>query len=209
MNYYFHTLVCVNLLLLISLFNCTNQSAGIETTNGATVVVCAKSIEGTIPPFASVYVFDKNYIPYIDSGLGIATAANEDGYFLINGEKFDTLSVAVISSDKSMSAIFNAGSNGLEHRTLLERPGIIEGTVMTNEPEPILVYIYGTGYYVLLKSSGVFEFKDLPQGTYILKAATVSTAGPEGKAILKKQSMTHQIVVTPDHKTIAAPVTIP
>ena len=128
---------------------------------------------------------------------------------MINGEKFDTLSVAVISSDKSMSAIFNSGSNGLEQRTLLERPGILEGTVMTNEPGPILVYLYGTGYYVLLKSSGVFEFKELPQGTYILQAATVSTAGPEGKAILKKLSITQEIVVESDRKIIAGLVTIP
>lgn len=203
------SIIFISLTCLFACFRCAQNTAGIETTNGATIVVNANKVDGTIPPFSSVYLCEKDYIPYIDSGLGVATAADMDGYFLLNKIHGDSFSIAIISNDKSLSALLNASSTGSSFKALLSKPGALEGSVTTSHQGTVLIFLCGTGYYILLDKPGPFMFKSLPAGKYRLYSAIVSEPISISKPFIKFSGSNLEIEITSGNMTTIPPLNIP
>jgi hypothetical protein len=178
----------ISLLISIIIVDCINPTAGVETTNGATVVMREDRVEGTSPPFASVYLFDTSYIPYIDTGLGVATVADEDGFFSMEQINAKTLNVQVFDSRKQYSVFFAVGSEGELQRSELKQFGTLSGSVETSGAGKVMVYICGTGYYVLLTGSGEFNFKELPPGSYKIQAVLLSNNAVSEKPMIVASS---------------------
>lgn len=196
-------------LISLLIMKCVQQVSGVETTNGATVSVSAHKVEGKTMPFAGVYLCDKNYIPYIDNGIGVATAADKNGDFLFNdiaGEKF---SVAIITRDNSETAFFCAGCDSSNNQIILSSPGKLEGSVTTSLSGPILVFLRGTGYYMILESSGSFVFDALPQGVHQVQAAIISKGYNESKPVVQSLSLPQEVNVKPGSIVKASLITIP
>ncbi|HEX7511262.1 MAG TPA: hypothetical protein VF335_08180, partial [Chitinivibrionales bacterium] len=152
--------------------------AGVETTNGCTVVATAKTIEGTVPPWSRVFVFDSSYIPYIDSGAGFGTAADNRGNFQFNtppgkyvifviGPAGDAAGIAITSPD--------SGKTGsVSKQQQLQLPGVVSGTVVTAASDTMLVFLEGMCQYQVLVTAGAFSLGSVPPGTYVLKVARIS-----------------------------------
>lgn len=203
-----YLLVFILNLILLNL-DCGLQSSGVETTNGTTVVVCKDKVEGTAPPFANIYLFNADYIPYIDTGLGVVTASNVEGYYSFNSVKLEALSVTVISNDKSGFALLSANYQDSSYRANLQMPGSLQGTVYSSDTGTVLVFLYGTGYYVLLKESGPFVLNDLPAGKYKIQAARILKRSFPGKPVIGTKSEVVQVVIDPQRKTIISEIIIP
>lgn len=189
-------------------FLCGQKTCGVETTNGATVVVCMGKVEGTAPPFSSIYLFTTDYIPYIDTGLGIATASDIDGYYSFDGIKADTFSLTVVNNADSRSAVL-LGYQNATLQAKLELPGSLEGKVSSNENGTTLVFVYGTGYYTLLKSAGSFEFDSLPGGRYKIQAARIVKRAFPAKPMIEALSEIQEIVIMPGKKITVPELFIP
>lgn len=200
-------LFVVTLIAAVS-FRCGRSLSGVETTNGATVMVQADRVEGTTPPYANIYLFDKDYIPYIDEGMGVATAADGNGRFLFNGIRGETFTVAVVCDDDSHSILLCAGCTGSTISSALYNPGELEGSVVASDSGSILVFLQGTGWYKILKSSGDFVFDGLPQGKYQLQAAILSY-GESGMPSIRNLSEPREIEVVSGKTVTSGSVLIP
>jgi hypothetical protein len=200
-------LIVVTLIASVT-FRCGQGLSGVETTNGATVTVQADRVEGTTPPFANIYLFDKDYIPYIDEGLGVATAADGNGRFLFNGIRGETFTVAVVCDEDSRSILLCAGCTGSTISSPLYNPGKLEGSVTASDTGSILIFLHGTGWYKILKNSGSFVFDALPQGKYRLQAAILSY-GESGKPSIKNLSTPKEIEVASGKIVTTEPVLLP
>lgn len=183
--------------MILSIQRCTNQTSGVETTNGAVVYVHAEGVDGVTPPHAIVYLFDKNYIPFIDSGLGIATVADEHGKFSFKGMSIDTVSVIMFSSDLMNAAYLDFGAAGGRFDTRLDGKGILNGTVAASDTDMILVYIAGTSFYSLQRGSGPFVINSLPEGTYKVTAAVLEKSAVSGSYVISKVSTPQSVAVAP------------
>jgi hypothetical protein len=176
--------------------------AGVETTNGATVVMRDNSIEGSTPPFSTVYMFDTGYIPYIDRGLGIVLASDEDGKFQLNGIGQKTLNVQVVDNVNNISALVPVDRQGLEYKSGLKRSGTLQGTIECTRSGRILVFVSGTGYYILLDKQGAFTIKSLSPGSYTVQAAllapSLNGAAPAPVAFSEKIT----VVINSDKTTV-------
>lgn len=167
----------VSLLVILSvmMYRCI-QIAGVETTNGATVVMRDNSIEGSTPPFSSVYMFDTGYIPYIDRGLGIVLSSDDEGKFQLDGIGKNVLNVQVVDNVNKVSAHLSVDRRGVEYKSELKSSGSLQGTVECTRSGRILVFIAGTGYYILLDQQGSFQFNSLPPGSYTVQAALLASS---------------------------------
>jgi len=163
-------------ILLLMMVSCGVQTAGVETTNGAIVVVSEAGIEGTTPPFATVYLFDTCYIPYIDIGIGIAVSSDENGYFSLSKMPVRAFNIGIFDIENKLGAIMKIGTGSKEHRSELKASGKLRGEVESSAQGPILVYISGNGYYTLLKGEGEFLFNSLPPSLYTVEAALLKTS---------------------------------
>ena len=47
----------ISICIVVMNFQCADQTSGVETTNGATILVHAEMVDGTTPPFTFVYLF--------------------------------------------------------------------------------------------------------------------------------------------------------
>lgn len=155
---------------------CSINTAGIETTNGATVTASVSSITGNAPPFSRVSVFDSGYIPAVDSGTALVTLAGDTGGFGFEGIAPGAYTVIIETPDSKKAALFQdipvgpRAVDSVRHQTL-ESTGVLSGTVTTAMgPAGILVYLAGTGYYQVLSGSGQFTFSDIAPGVYTLQA---------------------------------------
>lgn len=200
-NYY---LAFFSLLISVIIVDCINPAAGVETTNGATVVMREDRVEGTSPPFASVYLFDTSYIPYIDTGFGVATVADEDGFFSMQQISAKTLNVQVYDRKKQFTVLIAVGSDGETHRSELKSPGALSGSVEVSRAGKVMVYICGTGYYVLLNGSGEWSFKELPPASYNVQAVLLSTTAADGKPAILSSSVKVSVSVISDKVTRVA-----
>jgi hypothetical protein len=201
-------LIIVALVSLL-LIKCVQNLSGVETTNGATISVMAYKVEGTASPFAFIYLCDNNYIPYIDSGTGVATAADKNGDFLINEINGDKFSVSIVSRDNSGTAFFCAGCDSSTNQATLSLPGKLEGSIVTSIPGSILVFLRGTGYYILLESPGPFVFDAIPQGTHQIQAAIISKGSNGSKSTIQSLSSPVEVTVRPGSVVKASLLTIP
>ncbi|NLD95359.1 MAG: hypothetical protein GX639_22135 [Fibrobacter sp.] len=182
-------------LILTSILLCTNQNSGVETTNGAVVYVHAEGVDGVVPPHAIVSLFDRKYIPFIDSGLGIVTVADINGKFSFKGMNIDTVSLTMFSSDLTNAAYLDAGAAGGRFDTQLDGKGILNGTVTASENDMVLVYIPGTSFYSIQKGSGPFVINSLPEGTYKVTAAIVQKTADTGRYVIHKESASQSVTV--------------
>jgi hypothetical protein len=194
-------------LIMLPILLCTNQNSGVETTNGAVVYVHAEGVDGVAPPHAIVSLFDRNYIPFIDSGLGIVTVADRNGKFSFKGMNIDTVSLTMFSSDLTNAAYLDVGTAGGRLDTRLDGKGILNGTVTASETDMVLVYIAGTSFYSLQKGSGPFVINSLPEGTYKVTAAVVERAAYTGNYVIHKGS-TSQSVTVVSGKTVSVVFTV-
>lgn len=185
------TTICT--FFLLSILHCANQTAGVETTNGAVVFVRAEGVDGIAPPHAIVSLFDKNYIPFIDSGIGIATVADENGNFSFKGMKIDTVSLTMFSSDLTNAAYLESGAAGARFDTQLDGKGTLGGTVTAQGADMVLVFIAGTSFYSLQRGSGPFVITSLPEGTYKVKAAVLEKTANTGRYIISKECASQSI----------------
>ena len=173
----------VNLLIV----RCSTRLAGVETTNGCTVVATATSIEGMAPPLSRVFIFDTSYIPYIDSGVGIGTATDDEGAFQFNtppgnyhifivGPTGEAAGIAIKSPDAA-----HVGAVSKEQQ--LQPPGAVSGTISTEASDTLLVFLAGMCHYQLITAAGNFYLTNVPEGVYSLKIARVS--GPQNGPVME------------------------
>ncbi len=178
----------LSILISIMITECINPTAGVETTNGATVVMKDDRVDGTSPPYASIYLFDTSYIPYIDTGLGVVTVSDEVGLFSLRQISATAINLQVIDSRMHYTVLFTIGSNGETYRSELKLPGSLTGTVESSGAGKVLVFICGTGYYVLLNGSGEWNFKELPPASYKVQAVLLSTTVAGRKPVIVSSS---------------------
>jgi hypothetical protein len=190
-----------SLLISVLIVDCISPTAGVETTNGATVVMKEGRVEGTSPPFASVYIFDTSYIPYVDTGLGVATASDEDGFFSVQQINAKNLNVQVFDNRKRIAVLMAIGADGETHRSELKLPGTLSGNVETSSAGKVMVFICGTGYYVLLNGSGEWRFKELPPASYKVQAVLLSATAVDGKPAILSSSAKVSVNVISDEVT--------
>jgi hypothetical protein len=193
--------------LIILYFNCGMQTCGVETTNGASVVASQDKVEGTAPPLSSIYLFTSDYIPYIDTGLGVSTVSDLDGYYSFNNIEVNAFNVTVIDSDNSRAAVIS-GRRDTNIKTKLEKPGSLEGSVVSSKGGPILVFLYGTGYYTILENEGSFLLNSLPGGQYKIQAARIQKQPYPLKPIMEALSEVQQVTVEPEKKTMVPVLSI-
>ncbi len=164
---------------VLMIYNCTRNISGVETTNGNgfTVSAVADTIEGIAPPFSQVFLFDTAYIPYIDSGIGIATSTDRNGRFRIGIGQRGCYHVFVVGPDAQLT--------GLSSETIIEekrtsssvkshsmsRPGSVSGSINTSTGGPLLVYLAGMCHYELISDRRDFHFITVAPGIYKLRVA--------------------------------------
>jgi hypothetical protein len=202
MNLIQSSIASLLLILFVSISGCGPQMAGVETTNGATVVMLDNCVEGSSPPFASVYMFDTGYIPYIGDGLGVVLTADEEGTFHLDGIEEKVLNVQIIDKSKNLSTLLPVGAKGVTYRSELKISGRLQGNVETTGSGRILVFISGTGYYILLKEQGVFSFDNLPPGSYIVQAALLTASENGEKPVLLSSSLKVHATINSDEMTV-------
>ncbi|HEX2956104.1 MAG TPA: hypothetical protein VHO70_04710 [Chitinispirillaceae bacterium] len=178
----------ISVVAFVMITNCTAPTAGVETTNGATVVMKDNRVEGTSPPYASVYLFDTSYIPFIDTGLGVATVSDQDGFFSMQQIHAKVINVQVVDTRRRSTVLISAGADGETYRSELKPPGALSGNVETSRTGRILVYICGSGYYVFLDTNGEFSFKELPPASYKIQALLLSSAAAGEKPVIVTSS---------------------
>jgi hypothetical protein len=186
--------------LIMLNINCGTQTCGVETTNGASVVVFQDKVEGIAPPQSNIYLFTSDYIPFIDTGLGITTTSGLDGYYSFNNVQVDTFNVTVIDNNNSRAAVIS-GYKDASLQVELRRPGSLEGTVVSSNGGPILVFLYGTGYHILLDTEGPFSLNSLPEGKYKIQAARIQKRPYPLKPLIDALSEVQQVRVEPEIKT--------
>jgi|GEM_PF-1417691 len=162
---------------------CTNSVSGVETTNGVTVVATSGSIEGTAPPFANIYMFDTGYIPYINSGTGIATAADVNGSFRILAAPgvYNVLALNPYYDEAGVisPAVISGASGNSSQTKRMQRVGSLRGSILNrgDDNSSTLVYLSGAGYYCVVNGSGMFSFNMVAPGSYRLCAALLHENG--------------------------------
>ena len=88
------------------LMHCSGPLAGIETTNGVTVVAKASSISVTTPAFAEVSLCNSWYVPFIDSGLALATSVGASGTYTFKDIQPGNYSISISDRDREKATIF-------------------------------------------------------------------------------------------------------
>ncbi len=173
-------LIGFSLLVNLLTARCSTQIAGVETTNGCTVVATAGAIEGIAPPLSRAFLCNAGYIPYIDSGIGIGTAADGKGAFqfsappgnytiFIIGPTGEAAGIAITSPD-------SAGAGAVSKQQQLLYPGAVSGTVSNTTPDTLLVFLAGMCHYQVVFTTAAFYLQNVPEGTYILKIARLPGA---------------------------------
>jgi hypothetical protein len=197
-------------MLIVIIVNCSQQLTGVETTNGATVAIRDNCVKGETSPYASVYIFDTSYIPYVGTGLGIATVADENGNFSLKNINENVINVQVVDSKNKLGILLTIGDDGQTYQSELKSPGKLKGIVETTRPGKIMVFIYGTGYYIITEKQGEFIFEKLPPGSYTVQASIITTNGNEIQAtILSSNQKTNGIVYSDQTTIIAEKIIIP
>jgi hypothetical protein len=175
------------LLINLLMVRCSTQIAGVETTNGCTVVATATAIEGSAPPMSRVFIFDTSYIPYIDSGIGIGTAADEEGAFHFNTSPGSYhLFIVEPAGNSAGIAIKSPDSRtggAVSKEQLLQKPGAVSGTISSATSDTFLVFLEGMCHYQVVTAAQTFYLKNVPEGTYRLKIARLS--GPWNEGVVK------------------------
>ena len=171
--------LCIGLLSV----RCSMRLAGVETTNGCTVVATATSIEGTAPPLSRVFIFNERYIPYIDSGIGMGTAADGEGAFRFSTSP-GAYHVFIIgpTGEAANLSVESPGSSDTGHVSKngrLRHPGAVSGAISSAVADTLLVFLSGMCHYQLLCAERSFFIKNVPEGTYLLEIARLSGA-PSG-----------------------------
>jgi uncharacterized protein (DUF2141 family) len=188
-------------VLVMALMRCT----GIETTNGVTVIASSSSISGSVPPHASVSLFDTAYIPFIGRGISRAVTVGETGDFVFDGLLPGSYNVIVSTPDERDAALvpriaIEASVVDSQYRATLEPVGSVHGSI-TNVPDTIaevLIYLEGTGYYARMPGTGTFTINQVSAGTYSLRISEYSFSDTimDRNGILSRETIA--VNVSPD-----------
>lgn len=189
-------LLLFGLTLLGTGFYCSNSISGVETTNGFTVVATSQSIEGTASAYAQIFLFDTSYVPFIDSGVGFVTAADENGHFRFSAYPGTYNILAIDITDNSVGIISDAVitpdtiQSEVIHKDHFVKTGSISGNLTSADNGRILVYLAGLCYYEVLTGSSQFTFTSVPPGTYELCFAVINSTQPTSFELKNKTVIT-------------------
>ena len=198
------------IILLLQFFCTTGDIAGVETTNGYTVVATSEDVEGTASPYSSVFVCDTGYIPFVDSGFGRVTSVNESGTYRLKAQP-GRYNVMVISSDAGYAGFVQAAVSAdpppQEHRTdllYMKESGSLNAHVTSATGYNLLVYLAGTCFHRELQGTGSIGFSALAEGGYKLRVARISSSGNDGFTIL----LDTLVNVSPGIRTRVGPIQV-
>lgn len=190
------TLPIIALAVLVGLPPCCTQNiSGVETTNGYTVTATATSIEGVAPPSTHIFLFDTNYIPFIDSGIGIATAADFNGTYRIQAPvgKYNVIVITSLTDEGDFineTIATQVQSRGGAAQKIMRRLGAVSGKMGGALQGKFLVYLAGTGHYEVFSGQQDFHLTSVPAGMYTLRIAQLSESGNEVILNLVERSVT-------------------
>lgn len=206
-----------SIIIMVWAIRCSTEVAGVGTTNGCTVTASASCVEGSAPPFSSILLFDVNYTPYIDSGLGIITSVDNQGRFRFNNVDNSVLNVVIVDESGRSAVLFdslivgNGGTKDSARSSSLSSTGTITGAVACRSlPQgKILVYCAGTDYYSLLSGPGDYSLASVPEGAYRIQAAVLGpdSAGIQPSILLR--SNTVSVIVAKGTVSRADTLTVP
>ena len=186
-----HPPVIASVMTVVLLLSCsTGDIAGnsSETTNGLTVVARGGSIDGTAPPFSSLYLFEEKYDPFsgkhfdsvkTDTTGVFSFQVPEAGYNLFcNAENGKRAQVHII-----MNADPESGDTGKDHNIFrdtihdtLKIPGNVAGYIPAWAKKNLLMsylYLEGTPFFAFVDSvTGYYRIEDIPEGRYIIRLYT-------------------------------------
>jgi hypothetical protein len=195
---------------------CTNNSAGIETTNGATVVATASSITGTVPAYSQVTLIDTSFVPLVYQGRAFATSAGITGVIDFLDLVPGVYTVIVETPDGRNAAAFQDISIGSSTSitTLqknLEPTGTLSGIVATATPSSagILLYLVGTDYYLALPGPGPFTFESIAPGDYDLNGVGLADGSLLTTPTILSNSAKKTVKVIPGAKTVTGTLSLP
>jgi hypothetical protein len=198
------------------LIHCSGPIAGIETTNGVTVLAGASSISITSPAFAQISLCNSAYIPFIDSGLALATSIGSSGKYTFKGLEPGNYSIGISDQNRTKATIFQELTVGPEsrdsmHSGTLQSMGSLAGTVISiaQPGTEVLLYLIGTEYYVVLPGPGRFTFPALPDGVYELQASILATSDTLAVVVIISNSNRKTVKIAPDSMTIADTLRVP
>ena len=178
------SLIAISVIFLIY-NNCTQNLSGVETTNGYTVVASSNSIEGVVPKFSRVFLFDTAYIPYIGKGLGVVQVADEQGYysFTCDSGVYNVLIVDPISNNSGIIknvTCKNQRSYLESHRGKLKKTGSVSGKIESDLKMKYLVFLSGLDYHEVVSENGSYKFENVPPGEYIIQIILLDQSYPSG-----------------------------
>jgi hypothetical protein len=195
-------IVLVSVFISVMIANCSAPVAGVETTNGATVVMSADHVEGTSPPFASVYIFDTSYIPFVDTGLGVATASDEDGFFSIQQIDAKVINVQIVDNSNKNTGFVAVDADGKLYKSELRHAGTLRGNVEMPGTGKVMVFICGSDYYTFADENGAFSLKGVPPASYKVQAVLLSQTGSGTGQHIISSSAKILVMVNSDEVTV-------
>ena len=153
-----------------------------ETTNGLTAAVTTDAVEGTAPPFSTLYLIGDAYDPF--SGKPFDSVATDStgfyrftvaqGGYNLFCRNTDTLQVR-------LHVLIGGTAIGVNDtlRDTLTLPGSMEGYAPLFEDTSVTSYLYleGTPFFTIADDrSGYFRIDHIPQGRYTVKTYSVKSS---------------------------------
>jgi hypothetical protein len=209
-------IVLIVAAVMIPSIHCVNTSAGIETTNGATVVASASSITGTVPPYARVALFDTAFIPMVYRGQGLTSTVDKTGIVEFTDLVPGVYTVIVETNDGRTAAAFQGiavgpSASDVTIHKMLEPTGTLAGTVTAanDAGAGLLVYLVGTGYYLALPGPGAFTFESIAPGNYELQAVGLSADGVYVTPTILSSGVSKMVTVNAGRETAVETLALP
>jgi hypothetical protein len=210
------SIVLIVAAIIFPAIRCVNTSAGIETTNGATVVASASSITGTVPPYARVALFDTAFIPVVYRGQGLTSNVDKTGIIEFNDLAPSIYTVIVEMPENQKAAAFQgiavgpSAADSTMHK-ILEATGTLTGTVTAanDSGTGLLLYLVGTGYYLVLPGPGPFTFESIAPGNYELQAVGLTAGGLNATPIILTSGARKMVTVNAGRETAVETLALP
>jgi len=175
-----------------ALFCCVGEPAdsaggsGSDTPNSVVVYGDRGHIRGQSDPFVIAGLYENDYVPYNDSGLGRVTAAGSDGRFDFGTVANGTYNVVVTDTAENLvaciAAITASTDTGVVRReAALSAPGAITGTILDTAGAPSIrmpVFLPGTAWHAVTDSFGSFTIGQIAEGGYRLRTRLITYNRP-------------------------------
>ncbi|MBF0432603.1 MAG: hypothetical protein HQK83_15065 [Fibrobacteria bacterium] len=173
------TTLAVIYLFLLFICSCSNNTAGIETTNGdGQLSVSANSIEGIAPPHSSLSLCKTGSRPLLEGTNTMITIAGDDGLFSFPRPNTGNYTLMVTSKDQLNGAYISdidLSLDSLQQDFKMEHNGSISGSVQgtLDSGSVYFVFLEGSAVYEILETPGHFLFEAVPPGSYTLRAVVL------------------------------------